>query len=118
MTSLLKRWSVATRQGAASREHFDYYLDEFTFPFNRRTAGSRGKPLCRLVEQAAQIEPAVYKKLIRYPRSRKTPDHKKWGYPSQVDTPQKKFHLDTNCIFIILPSPKVKPHILCEGLPI
>ena len=36
VASLLKRWLLGTHQGAVSREHLDYYLDEFTFRFNRR----------------------------------------------------------------------------------
>jgi len=34
--SLLKRWLIGTHQGAVSDKHLDYYLDEFTFRFNRR----------------------------------------------------------------------------------
>ena len=34
--ALLKRWLLGTHQGAVSLEHLDYYLDEFTFRFNRR----------------------------------------------------------------------------------
>jgi len=33
VVSLLKRWLVGTHQGAVSRQHLDYYLDEFTFRF-------------------------------------------------------------------------------------
>jgi hypothetical protein len=40
---LLKRWLIGTHQGAVSRNHLDYYLDEFTFRFNRRRCKSRGK---------------------------------------------------------------------------
>jgi hypothetical protein len=29
---------MGTHQGAVSHEHLDYYLDEFTFRFNRRFA--------------------------------------------------------------------------------
>ena len=36
VASLLKRWLDGTHQGAVSREQLDYYLDEFTFRFNRR----------------------------------------------------------------------------------
>ena len=43
VVSLLKRWLVGTHQGAVSHEHLDYYLDEFTFRFNRRKSRSRGK---------------------------------------------------------------------------
>ena len=35
VSSLLKRWLLGTHQGAVSRKHLAYYLDEFTFPFNR-----------------------------------------------------------------------------------
>ena len=31
MAALLKRWLIGTHQGAVSREHLDYYLDEYTF---------------------------------------------------------------------------------------
>jgi hypothetical protein len=43
IVSLLKRWLLGTYQGAITSEHFDYYLDEFTFRFNRRRSRSRGK---------------------------------------------------------------------------
>jgi hypothetical protein len=33
--------------------HVDYYLDEFTFRFNRRSARSRGMLFYRLIQQAA-----------------------------------------------------------------
>lgn len=74
--SLLKRWLVATHQGAVSHEHLDYYLDEFTFRFNRRTSRSRGKLFYRLVQQATQIEPVAYKDLVKQARGRKKSHHK------------------------------------------
>lgn len=43
VTSLLKRWLLGTHQGPVSLEHLDYYLDEFTFRFDRRKSRSRGK---------------------------------------------------------------------------
>ena len=46
MASLMKRWLLGTHQGAISREHLDYYLDEFTFRFNRPNSRSRKKPSC------------------------------------------------------------------------
>jgi ISXO2-like transposase domain len=55
--SLLKRWLMGTRQGAVSRKHLDYHLDEFTFRFNRRRSKSRGKLFFRLVQQALAVEP-------------------------------------------------------------
>ncbi len=38
VASLLKRWWLGTHQGAVSSEYLSYYLDEFTFRFNRRTS--------------------------------------------------------------------------------
>jgi len=61
--SLLKRWWLGTHQGAISPEHLPYYLDEFTFRFNRRTSRSRGKLFYRLIEQALQTDPVPAKKL-------------------------------------------------------
>jgi len=47
-----------------SFQHMDYYLDEYTFRFNRRTSGSRGKLFYRLIEQAAEIGSVVYNKIM------------------------------------------------------
>jgi len=57
VVSLLKRWLLGTYQGGVHFSHLDYYLDEFTFRFNRRTSHSRGKLFYRLVEQAVAIGP-------------------------------------------------------------
>lgn len=54
VASLLKRWLLGTYQGAASKAHLQYYLDEFTFRFNRREAARRGLLFYRLLEQAMQ----------------------------------------------------------------
>jgi transposase-like protein len=59
VTALLKRWLQGTHQGAVHSSHLDYYLDEFTFRFNRRTSRSRGKLFYRLVQQALKIEPVT-----------------------------------------------------------
>jgi transposase-like protein len=64
VAALLKRWLLGTHQGAVSHEHLDYYLDEFTFRFNRRTSRSRGKLFYRLVQQAVAVDPVPYKRLI------------------------------------------------------
>jgi len=55
VASLLKRWLGGTHQGAVRPSHLDYYLDEFTFRFNRRTSRSRGKLFYRLMQQATQV---------------------------------------------------------------
>lgn len=64
VVSLLKRWLVGTHQGAVSREHLDYYLDEFTFRFNRRRSRARGLLFYRLLQQALQADPVSYARLI------------------------------------------------------
>ena len=63
--SLLKRWLLGTHQGAVSEEHLDYYLDEFTFRFNRRKSRSRGKLFQRLAEQAVAVGPVPYKAMVK-----------------------------------------------------
>ena len=75
VASLLKRWLMGTHQGAVSNEHLDYYLDEFTFRFNRRRSGRRGKLFYRLVQQAVVVEPLPYKELITHTRGPKPRDH-------------------------------------------
>lgn len=64
VASLLKRWLLGTHQGAVGAEHLDYYLDEFTFRFNRRTSRSRGKLFYRLLQQAVQISPTTYRAIV------------------------------------------------------
>ncbi len=64
VVSLLKRWLLGTHQGAIGHAHLDYYLDEFTFRFNRRTSASRGKLFYRLLQQAVQVDPAPYKNIV------------------------------------------------------
>jgi hypothetical protein len=65
VVSLLKRWLMGTHQGAIGPQYLDYYLDEFTFRFNRRTSASRGKLFYRLVQQAVQIDPVPYATIIQ-----------------------------------------------------
>jgi transposase-like protein len=69
--SLVKRWLMGTHQGAISSGHLDYYLDEFTFRFNRRASKYRGKLFYRLLQQAAQVSPVPYQKLKQGIRGRK-----------------------------------------------
>ena len=57
VVALLKKWLQGTHQGAVRPPYLDYYLDEFTFRFNRRTSQSRGKFFYRLVQQAVAISP-------------------------------------------------------------
>jgi len=65
VVSLLKRWVLGTHQGAIGHTHLDYYLDEFTFRFNRRKSASRGKLFYRLAQQSVQVEPIPFVSLIK-----------------------------------------------------
>lgn len=53
--SLLQRWLLGTHQGAISHRRLDYYLDEFAFPFNRRSS-SRRQIFFRLAQQVQLVE--------------------------------------------------------------
>jgi transposase-like protein len=64
VASLLKRWLLGTHQGAVANEYLDYYLDEFTFRFNRRTSKFRGKLFYRLLQQAVQVAPVTQQTLM------------------------------------------------------
>jgi transposase-like protein/ribosomal protein L37AE/L43A len=75
VVSSLKRWLLGTHQGAVSREHLDYYLDEFTFRFNRRDSRSRGKLFYRLLQQAVAVEPSPYRSMVQQIRGRKPNEH-------------------------------------------
>jgi len=65
VVALLKRWLLGTHQGAIRPTYLDYYLDEFTFRFNRRTSRWRGKLFYRLVQQAVAVEPVTERELSR-----------------------------------------------------
>jgi hypothetical protein len=62
--SLLKRWLNGTLQGKVSPKHLPYYLDEFTFRFNRKMSTFRGKLFYRLVQQSIDIDPIGYNDLV------------------------------------------------------
>ena len=82
--SLLKRWLLGTNQGAVSQKHLDYYLDEFTFRFNRRRSKSRGTLL--------SSRPASCRRGSRTLRPHRPPDSPQgqtticWGNLSEADT--------------------------------
>ena len=71
LAALLKRWLMGTHQGAVSREHLDYYLDEYTFRFTRRRSRHRGKLFYRLVQQAAAVGPTTYSEMVQHVRGRR-----------------------------------------------
>ena len=57
VAALLKRWIAGTLHDRVSDQHLAYYLDEFTFRFNRRNSRSRGLLWYRLVQQAVDTDP-------------------------------------------------------------
>jgi transposase-like protein len=64
VASLLKRWLLGTHQGAVTHGQLDYYLDEFTFRFNRRRPRHRGLLFYRLIEGALAANPHPYATLL------------------------------------------------------
>ena len=75
IASCAPRQLLGTHQGGVSREHLDYYLDEFTFRFNRRTSRHRGKLFHRLLEQAVAVGPVPYAAMVKGIRGRKKKRH-------------------------------------------
>ena len=69
IASLLKRWLLGTHQGAVGHQHLDYYLDEFTFRFNRRASRHRGKLFYRLMQQAVATEPTSCHEIVSPPEA-------------------------------------------------
>ncbi len=64
VAALMDRWLLGIHQGAVSGKHLDYYLDEFTFRFNRRKSGSRGMLFYRLMQQAVVTTSTPYRQLV------------------------------------------------------
>ena len=64
VSSLLKRWIAGTLHYRLSYRHMPYYLDEFTFRFNRRNSKARGMLFYRLLQQAVDTDPHPLKELI------------------------------------------------------
>jgi hypothetical protein len=87
MATLIKRWLLGTHQGGISNNHLDYYLDEYTFRFNRRTSISRGKVFYRLLQQAVITDPTPYSQLIKGVRGPKKMKHNMLGVSPVKETP-------------------------------
>ncbi|MCP3911907.1 MAG: IS1595 family transposase [Actinomycetia bacterium] len=64
VAALLKRWIAGTLHDRVSDKHLGFYLDEFTFRFNRRTSRSRGLLFYRLCQQAMNTDPHPLRDLI------------------------------------------------------
>ena len=60
----LAGWLRGTHQGATSPAQLDWYLDEFTFRFNRRASTHRGLLFYRLLEEAVVTPPVPYRRVV------------------------------------------------------
>jgi len=69
--ALIKRWLTGTHQGSVSHEHLGYYLDEYTFRFNRRTSRYRGKLFYRLLQNAVALDAIPYQDIAKGVRRQK-----------------------------------------------
>jgi hypothetical protein len=63
VAALLKTWLAGTLHDGQSAAYLDYYLDEYTFRFNRRASRSRGLLFYRLCQQAVNTDPQPLKSL-------------------------------------------------------
>lgn len=63
IASLLKRWLLGTHQNYIGKGYLSYYLDEYTFRYNRRKSNSRGLLFQRLIEQGVLHKPVEYKSI-------------------------------------------------------
>lgn len=68
--ALLKRWLLGTHQGSVESHQLDYYLDEFSFRFNRRRSSHRGLLFYRLLQEVVATEPIPLKQLVGGARGR------------------------------------------------
>jgi hypothetical protein len=62
--ALLKRWLLGTHQGSVQPHQLDFYLDEFTFRFNRRHSRHVGLLFYRLLEEAVRTEPIPLRAIV------------------------------------------------------
>ena len=65
IASLLKWWLLGAHQNYIGEEYLSYYLDEYTFKYNRRKSNSRGLLFQRLIEQGVVHKPIEYKLIKR-----------------------------------------------------
>jgi hypothetical protein len=56
---------AGTLQHHVSRQQLPYYLDEYSFRFNRRTSRARGMVFYRLLQQAVQTDPHPLNELTK-----------------------------------------------------
>jgi hypothetical protein len=60
----LAAWLHGTHHGATSPAQLDWYLDEFTFRFNRRGSTHRGLLFYRLLEESVVTPPLPYSEVV------------------------------------------------------
>jgi hypothetical protein len=65
IASLLKRWLLGTHQNYITKNHLQYYLDEFVFRHNRIKSKSRGLLFYTLIKQALLNDPIEYSEVIK-----------------------------------------------------
>lgn len=65
IASLVKRWLLGTHQSYLNKGNLEYYLDEFTFRYNRRKSKSRGKLFYTIICQALKHEPILNPSLMK-----------------------------------------------------
>ena len=65
IASLLKRWLLGTHQSYMTKNHLQYYLDEFVFRHNRRKSKSRGLLFYSLIKQAVANKPIEYNGIVK-----------------------------------------------------
>jgi transposase-like protein len=63
----LAGWLRGTHHGAISPAQLDWYLDEFTFRYNRRSSTHRGLLFYRLLEEAVVTPPQPYRRVVGTP---------------------------------------------------
>ena len=64
VASLLTRWCPGTYQGVMSANHVYWYLQEFTFRFNRWNASHHGLVFYKLLQYAVQEPTTTHQQLI------------------------------------------------------
>lgn len=67
--SLAKRWLLGTHQGSVAPKHLQWYLDEYTFRFNRRRSSHPFKLFHRLAQQVVITPPTTYREIVGSPNS-------------------------------------------------
>jgi len=110
VAALLKRWIMGTLQGGIQHQHLDYYLDEFTFRFNRRRSKSRGLLFYRLAQQAVDVEPVTYRSIVA-PDDPGSIDRYPWDYVCEVHT-----HFAESCRRAVMGENTLKPLLRLELL--